>query len=180
MNKIQRLSRLLHLFFKSLCWLIPAVMAYLIFFNMEAMIHYGMFDKILSASRIQATDYSMLQRAILFLIQAIPLSITVFICHKLARLFRLYEQGCLFEVENIRIIRQISLFMITGELIHLVLYQPLITAALSFNNPPGQRFISITFGEANASTLMTAIIILLASWIVKEAYQLKADAQLTI
>ncbi|HAU2297157.1 TPA: DUF2975 domain-containing protein, partial [Legionella pneumophila] len=52
--------------------------------------------------------------------------------------------------------------------------------ALTFNNPTGERFISITLGSANASTLITAFIILVASWILKEANQLQSDSQLTI
>ncbi|MFO2648991.1 DUF2975 domain-containing protein, partial [Legionella pneumophila serogroup 1] len=68
---------------------------------------------------------------------------------------------------------------ILGELVQLI-YQPLITAALTFNNPTGERFISITLGSANASTLITAFIILVASWILKEANQLQSDSQLTI
>ncbi|HHT9780192.1 TPA: DUF2975 domain-containing protein, partial [Legionella pneumophila] len=68
---------------------------------------------------------------------------------------------------------------ILGELVQLI-YQPLITAALTFNNPTGERFSSITLGAANASTLITAFIILVASWILKEANQLQSDSQLTI
>ncbi|HAU0774229.1 TPA: DUF2975 domain-containing protein, partial [Legionella pneumophila] len=81
--------------------------------------------------------------------------------------------------ENIKLIKSISIYMILGELVQLI-YQPLITAALTFNNPTGERFISITLGSANASTLITAFIILVASWILKEANQLQSDSQLTI
>ncbi|HAU0789366.1 TPA: DUF2975 domain-containing protein, partial [Legionella pneumophila] len=83
------------------------------------------------------------------------------------------------EEENIKLIKSISIYMILGELVQLI-YQPLITAALTFNNPTGERFISITLGSANASTLITAFIILVASWILKEANQLQSDSQLTI
>ncbi|MFO2592981.1 DUF2975 domain-containing protein, partial [Legionella pneumophila serogroup 1] len=88
-------------------------------------------------------------------------------------------KGTLFEEENIKLIKSISIYMILGELVQLI-YQPLITAALTFNNPTGERFISITLGSANASTLITAFIILVASWILKEANQLQSDSQLTI
>ncbi|HAU0206860.1 TPA: DUF2975 domain-containing protein, partial [Legionella pneumophila] len=112
-------------------------------------------------------------------IQLLPLSITVIIFNKLSKLFSLYEKGTLFEEENIKLIKSISIYMILGELVQLI-YQPLITAALTFNNPTGERFISITLGSANASTLITAFIILVASWILKEANQLQSDSQLTI
>lgn len=172
MKKIQRASHVLCLFFKSICWLSPLVIAFLTFFKIDAMIDYGMFDRIVSSSKIYSTDYSFLHKLIIFAIQLLPLSITILICHKLSRLFHLYEKGMFFEIENIKIIKQVSIFMIISELLQLI-YQPLITVALSFNNPTGQRFASITLGSTNASTLVTAFIILIASWIVKEARQLK-------
>ena len=55
-----------------------------------------------------------------------------------------------------------------------------MTAALTFTNPKGERFASITLNSANASTLITAFIILVASWIIQEAHQLKSETQLTI
>ena len=131
------------------------------------------------ASQSSSSFYSLIHKAIIFTIQLLPLSITIGICYRLAQLFHLYEEGSLFELDNIKIIKQISIFMITGELIQII-YQPLITAALSFNNPAGQRFASITLGSTNLTTLITAFIILIASWIVKEAHELKNDAQLTI
>lgn len=179
MKKIQRASHVLCLFFKSICWLLPLVIAFLTFFKIDAMISSGMFSQSLFDSKIYSTNYSFLHKLIIFAIQLIPLSITILICHKLARLFHLYEKGVLFEIENFKIIKKISIYMIIGELLQLI-YQPLITAALSFNNPVGQRFASITLGSTNASTLVTAFIILIASWIVKEAHQLKNDVQLTI
>lgn len=179
MKKIQRASRLLYLLFKSICWLLPITIAFLTFFKLDAMIHYDMFGSIISAAQINSTEYTLLHKTIIFFVQLLPLSITVLICHKLAELFNLYEKGVLFEIENIKIIKQISLLMIAGELLQLI-YQPLITAALSFNNPAGERFASISFGSTNAGTLLTAFIILIASWIVKEAHQLNKEAQLTI
>jgi len=178
-NNPQRASHGLYLLFTSICWLLPFAIAFLTFFKIDAMIDYGLFDRIISGTQITSTDYTLLHRAVIFSIQLLPLSVTVLICHKLARLFHLYEKGVLFEIENIKIIKQISLLMITGELLQL-LYQPLITAALSFNNPAGQRFASITLGSTNASTLITALVILIASWIVNEAHQLKNEVQLTI
>ncbi|KTD27475.1 Protein of uncharacterised function (DUF2975) [Legionella israelensis] len=179
MRKIKTASRILHLIFMSLCWLLPIVTAFFTFFHIDTMIHYGMFDQIISSSKIHSTDYSLIHKAIIFTIQLLPLSITIFICHRLAKLFNLYEHGSLFELDNIKIIKQISILMIIGEFIQII-YQPLITAALSFNNPAGQRFASITLGSTNLTTLITAFIILIASWMVKEAYELKNDAQLTI
>lgn len=153
MNKIKNTSYLLHLFFRSLCWFIPLTTAFLILVKFDWMCHLGGWSTVISPERIYDLN--------------------------LAKLFKLFEQGYLFEEDNIKLIKQVSIYMILGEFVQLI-YQPLITAALTFNNPAGERFASITLKSANLSTLITAFIILVASWIIQEAHQLKSETQLTI
>ncbi|HAU1014565.1 TPA: DUF2975 domain-containing protein [Legionella pneumophila] len=179
MKKIKSVSHLLFLLFKTLTYGLPLVTTYFILFHFESMLNWGGWHSLLSTPVKDPSHFSLLHRFIILLIEALPLSINVLICHQLAKLFRLYEHGYLFEEENIRLIKNISIYLISGELIQL-LYQPLITAALTFTNPSGQRIASITLGTANLSTLITAFIILIASWIIKEAHKLKTDALLTI
>jgi len=179
MQKIKKISHLFYLFFKTLCWLLPSLTVYCILFHLQTMLHFG-WSPIIAVDQIQNSgQFSFGHRVIILTIQLLPLTVTVFICTKLASLFHLYEQGILFEQENIKLIKGISLYMILGELVQII-YQPLITAALTFTNQPGHRFASITLGTTNISTLLTAFIILVAAWIVKEAHILKTEAQLTI
>lgn len=176
MKKIQFTSRMLSLFFRTISFALPIIFAYLILFNFERMIAWGAWS---SFSINDTTPFSLIHRMIILIINFLPLSITVLICHKLSRLFRLYEQGKLFEEENIKLIRSISIIMIIGEGIQF-LYQPLMSIALTYNNPIGQRVAGMSIGTTNATTLIIAFIILIASWIVKEANQLKSETQLTI
>lgn len=180
MQKIQRASYFFYLFFKTLLWLLPILTIYFILFQLPLMLDLGGWHSIISTEHIQNKDqFSLGHRFIILAIQFLPLSISLLICNKLAHLFKLYEMGILFEQENIRLIKWISIYMIIGELIQ-VIYQPLITAALTFTNQPGHRIASLTLGTTNCSTLITAFIILIASWIVKEAHELKTEAKLTI
>lgn len=179
MQKIKSMSHLFFLLFKILAYGLPLITAYLILFHLENMLNWGAWHSLLSTPVKDPSHFFLLHRFIILSIESLPLSITVLICHQLAKLFRLYESGHLFEEENIRLIKNISIYMILGEFIQLI-YQPLITAALTFTNPSGQRIASITLGTANISTLITAFIILVASWIIKEAHKLKTDALLTI
>ncbi|WP_115703093.1 DUF2975 domain-containing protein [Legionella sainthelensi] len=180
MNKIKSTSYLLHLFFRSLCWFIPLITTFLILVKFDWMCHLGGWSTVISPERIyDLKHFSLAHRCILLAIEGLPLTVTILICYKLAKLFKLFEQGHLFEEDNIKLIKQVSIYMILGELVQLI-YQPLITAALTFNNPAGERFASITLKSANLSTLITAFIILVASWIIQEAHQLKSETQLTI
>lgn len=180
MQKIKFTSHLLFLFFRTLCWAIPLVTAYLVLFNLQGMVKLGAWMHLTLPNHLEDLDhFSLLHRLLILAIEALPLSITVLICRQLASLFHLYGQGYLFEEKNIILIKNISIYMIIGELIQLI-YQSLITLSLTFNNPIGERMVSISLGSTNLSTLITAFIILVASWIIKEAQQLQSDAQLTI
>ncbi|KTD19235.1 DUF2975 domain-containing protein [Legionella jordanis] len=180
MKKIQITSHLLALFFRLLCFLIPLATTYLLFFNLQAMLSWGFFDHIISPGKVQHPEqFSTAHRFILLGISSLPMSISVFICHKLSQLFKRFEQGELFEEAHVKLVKQIGLCMISSELIQLI-YQPLITAALTFSNGPGERIASITLGKANGTTIITALILLVVSWIIKEAQQLKVESQLTI
>lgn len=180
MKKIQLTSRLLSYFFKGLSWALPLVTGYFLLFDLEVITGQLGFLLLVPNVPIHNTlPFSMLHKGLLLAIQLIPLSMTLLICQALSKLFSLYERGDLFELENIRLIKRIGLLMILGQGLQL-LYQPLMTAALTFNNPEGERLMSITMGSTNASALMTGLVILIASWIVKEANVLKTDSQLTI
>lgn len=183
MQKIKFTSHMLHLFFRALCWIIPIVMTYFILFHIDMMATWGDLSSIASTippgSIPDLSSFTLGHRFAVLATEALSFSITVLICHQLAKLFLLYEQGYLFEEENIRLIKSISIYMIIGQVVQLI-YQPLMTIILTINNPVGERFASMTFGTTNLSTLLTAFIILIVSWIVKEAQQLKSDVQLTI
>ncbi len=180
MNKIKCSSHILYLFFRALCWVIPLATIYLILFNLAGLLEWGSMALIIPSVHVNnGSDFSLIHRLVILSIQLLPLSVTVLICKRLAKLFQLYEQGQLFEMDNIKLIKNISILMIIGQIVQII-YQPLITVALTFNNPVGERIASISLGTTNASTLITAFILLVASWIIKEAHLLKSDSQLTI
>lgn len=180
MKKIQRASQFLHAFFITLCWLIPLIIAYLILFNMEDMLlHWGIWTPIIPVSQIHNTHYTFIHRFVILAIELFPLSMSIMVFNNLAKLFSLYGEGILFEEENIKLIKGISIYMILGILAGLI-YQPLISAALTFNNPIGERYSVLNITSTNISTLVTALIILIASWILQEANLLKTDSQLNI
>ena len=184
MQKIRTASHLFYLLFKSMCWIIPLITCFIIIFQInELMTFIGLDTKYTFANTIhdlsQQGNFSLQHRLVILLIKTIPLTITVMLFHKLSQLFKLYENNQLFENENIRLIKGIGVCLLLGEFLHLI-YEPLMTIALSFNNPAGERFMSFTFGAFNLSMLLTGCIIIIASWITQEAHQLKSDVQLTI
>ena len=163
MQKIKSTSHMLYLFFRALCWILPVVTAYLILFNLEKIIGWGAWASMIPSVYISA-KYSEVSTAL---------------GTNALHYFSMYHRLLILGIQMIPLSITVLIFMIVGELLQLI-YQPLMTAALTFNNPPGERFASITLGTTNASTLITAFLILVVSWIIKEAHQLKSDSQLTI
>lgn len=173
-NKIKRASRLLSLLFQTVCWVYPVLSVYLFFSHPNSVFEWADLG-----ANFNFSDLSVSQHLVTLALYSVPLGILVLIYHKLAKLFSLYEKGCLFEPQNIQLIQSIGVYMIMSQMIQFI-YQPLMTFALTFHQPTGQHIISLSFGSTNFATLVTGFVIVTASWIIAEAHQLKTDVQLTI
>jgi hypothetical protein len=100
MQKIKNTSHILYLLFRSLCWFIPLTTTVLILFKFDWMCYIGAWSSLISAEQIRdPSHFSWLHRSILLTIEWMPMTITILICNKLARLFGLFEKGDLFEEE---------------------------------------------------------------------------------
>ncbi len=108
----------------------------------------------------------------------LPLLIQLYILFSLIRLFKLYEQGVIFSMNNVRYIRNIGYALIGTQIIN-ALYQALMGFILTWRNPPGHRFSSITFDQTNLSIILVALMVILISWIMLEGYKIREEQQLT-
>lgn len=124
-------------------------------------------------------EFELYHRLLLLAVECIPLTVTVLIFRRISKLFALYSEGTLFSPENTRLIRSIGLLMLIGQGL-LLIYQPLNTAVMSMNNPVGERYIALSISNHNISTIVTALVIIVASWIVGEAQKINDDAKLTV
>lgn len=174
MKKIKTMSHHLSRLFHAACVAYPLLQFYFIFFNLDFFLAWA-------KPMLGLTDFSNLylgQHLAIIVISTIPMSITVFIYHQLAKLFRLYEQGYLFEIENIKLIKSIGICILINELAGFI-YQPFMSLALTFYNPVGERMLGIGFGPSNLAMVVTGLVVLTASWVAEEAHELKLDTQLT-
>ena len=109
----------------------------------------------------------------------LPLFVQLYILFSLIRLFKLYEQGVIFETDNVRYIRNIGYALIVTEIIN-ALYQGLIGFILTWHNPPGHRFSSITLDHTNIGVILVALMVILISWIMLEGCKIREEQQLTV
>lgn len=113
------------------------------------------------------------------LISAIPMMVKMFILYLLIKLFKLYENGDIFSISHVRYIRKIGYALLMGQLIE-PFYQFAMGFVLTMRNPPHHHYAAITLDQTNIGILLTALLVILISWIMAEGCNLHEEQQLTI
>ncbi len=113
------------------------------------------------------------------LVSVIPLIVKMGIFYFLIKLFRLYEHGDIFSSKHVKYIRNIGYTLLIGQLIE-PFYQFVMGFVLTLHNPPHHRYAAITLDQTNIGMLLTALLVILISWIMAEGYRLREEQQLTI
>ncbi len=113
------------------------------------------------------------------LVSAIPMMVKMFILYTLIKLFGLYEKREFFSIHHVRLIRNIGYTLLIDQIIEPI-YQFIMGIVLTMNNPPHHRYAAITLDQTNIGILLTALLIILISWIMAEGCKLHEEQQLTI
>lgn len=101
-------------------------------------------------------------------------------CLLLVQLFKNYSLGEVFNQANVLCFRRLGyLFFLNGLLIE-PLSGTLNFLSATICNPAGQRCIQISFGYPTLQSLMCGGFILIISWVMQEALELKTQADLTV
>lgn len=183
MNKIQRVSKCFGLFFQLLFVGLPLLLAIGWMSSPESFVTAG---GIINMNFIPRSYVGKIlhvlsdsDRLLGFCLNMIPLSIQLYILYSLIKLFKLYEQGDIFSLQNVRHIRNIGYALFITQLIN-PFYEGLMGVVLTRHNPPGQRFAAITFDHTNLAVIAIAFMVILISWIMAEGCKLREEQQLTI
>lgn len=181
MQKIQRVSTFFRITFQVIFVLLPLVFAYAWLQAPQAI---EFLDHMLVITTVPADlpilhPLTGLTKFYGFLITMIPVSMVLLGLYFLIRLFRLYEQGIIFGVQNVHYIRNIGYALFASQLLNVV-YDLLLSLALTWHNPPGQRLLAVSATGINLALLLTSLLVILISWIMAEAYKLQEEQQLTI
>ncbi len=122
---------------------------------------------------------SMNEKILGCLVSIIPTMIEMLVLYFLIKLFKLYEQGEVFSLSHVRYMRDIGFALLAGQLIE-PFYQFVMGLVLTLNNPPRHRYAAIHMDQTNIGILLTALLVILISWIVAEGCKLREEQQLTI
>ena len=181
MSKIEKIS---HRYIIALKLIFLAIILGMVYFWSTYMTSYDIFSKIGfglndTYSNIVQAPISLKTRVIGFVVSLIPALIVLYIIGKLIKLFKNYQKGVIFSLENVNIYKKLA-YSLYIWVIAKILYDALITLVLSFNNPPGHRLIMITFQSPSILAIAIGTIILMISYVMNEALELSEENKLTI
>lgn len=188
MDKIKRVSMCFRIFFQILIMTIPCILIFAWSTTPESIV---IMDGWINMSFIpQAYMTAGSQHHVLhvlshsekilgFFISAIPMIINMYIVYLLIKLFKMYERSEIFSINNVRTISNIGYAMLLGQIIDPI-YQALMGLVLTWHNPPGQRLMAVTLDQTNVGIVITALLVILISWIMAEGQHLREEQQLTI
>ena len=172
-ERIQRVSGRFRLFFVVLVFCIPLLDAlYWLFFN-------SLSHALIEIPFMVSQELSFPTRTLAFLVSLLPVGIVTFGVYTLARLFALYEKAVIFSAENVKHFRTLGYTLLLWVIARLI-YLPLLSITLSFNNPPGQRIVAAGFELVDVTALITGAVVLLISWVMDEGRKLEDEQAYTI
>lgn len=182
MNKIQRVSFIFRILFQISFIAIPLLQVFVWIraphgFGEHTQFAYQYLNHHLQTLVLH--EISLQEKLLGFLISLIPVSIELFIVFFLIKLFKRYEQGEIFSFENVKTIKNIGYSLLISQLLNPI-YEGLMSLLLTWHNPPGHRIAVISFGTVNLMTIITALLVILISWIMAEAFKLQEEQIYTV
>jgi len=124
------------------------------------------------------TDLPPLTLLLGFLISLIPLSATLYGAINLKKLFGLYEQGIVFAEQNVRCFHHIGYALVASVPANIISTM-LISLLLNFDKPFGTRVI-FQFSSYDIAFLFIGAMIVLVSWVMKEAVRMEDEQAHTV
>lgn len=124
-------------------------------------------------------ELTPLKRLVGFGLLMIPLTPMILFLHALRHLFRLYAQGVLFTAANVAAFRSMGLWMVLYAAAQIIT-APLASVYFSWNNPPGERALSIELSSGMVTAAVIGGVIIVIARVMDEARRLQEDQALTV
>ncbi|MCE2715919.1 MAG: DUF2975 domain-containing protein [Pseudomonadota bacterium] len=98
----------------------------------------------------------------------------------LKTLFNNYQQRQIFISANTQIYKKIGWLAFLNGLLFIPFAQTLLVLAATLSNPPGHRYITLSFTTPNFEAILCGFLIIVISLVMQEAQALQDENQLTI
>jgi Protein of unknown function (DUF2975) len=187
-DKIQRVSRYLLVIFNALLVILPLfVIIQWLFIDTDTiknLLDQGFLQKPISTPEgyvnLSTIHWSFLAKIIGLLAQSVgllPLFLSLFV---LKSIFLNYRKGEIFSTINASHYRHLGWLFFLDALIAQPLSNLLMVLAVTLTNPPGHRYITLSFGTPNIEALFCGMLVIVISWIMLEASKLHDEQKFTV
>lgn len=122
---------------------------------------------------------SLITRVFTLFVSLIPTLAVLNIIELLIRLFNCYEHLEVFSSKVVSIYKSLGNALVYWFIAKLI-YGPLITLTLSYNNPPGERFIGVSIDTLDFLALVTGAIVIAIASVMQKAKEISEENELTI
>lgn len=175
MPQIQRVSRYLILAFNFLLIAVPCFVIVQGFIDQDQMISTPEgFVNVRSLSWSSGAKPLWLTG---IAINMFPIFLSLFV---LKTLFRNYQIGEIFTEKNAMQYRKLGMLFFSYALIAEPLSNLFTILAATLSNPPGHRYLQLALGTPNLEALFCGILVLVISWIMREATKIHDEQTLTV
>ncbi len=93
--------------------------------------------------------------------------------------FFLYARGVFFKEDNVTCYRKLSKLAFWGILAN-IFDKTLVNLALTINNPPGQKVLTISFTGDHVKLMLVAIVLMIIARVMNEGREIYDENQLTV
>ncbi|NOH72232.1 DUF2975 domain-containing protein [Vibrio pectenicida] len=182
MQQIQTYSRRIGIVINFLMVLLPVATIYFwltVQTSGDILTKSGIFELSYDVSSYTSEPLTLQTRLLSLLISLLPCGIVFYALILLKNLFKSYENGEIFTIQTVKYYRQLGLVFFYWAIGGFV-YSGLFSVALSFNNPPGERLLALTFTGLDVMALFCGFIVVVISHVMREAQQLADEQKHTI
>lgn len=191
MNRIQKISSYLLVIFRGLLIIIPVLFIIQWFFISttksdisNALNFFGIFEKTIQTPEgyinLNTVAWTPILKLLGFsagMIGVLPFLISLFV---LKAIFANYQRGEIFSVKNAILYRKLGILFLLDALLIKSLSQTLMVLAVTFTNSPGHRYLTVSFGAPNLTSLFYGMLVLLVSWVMLEASKIYEENKFTV
>lgn len=181
MNTITKPSRRFALLFRVLFYLYPvATLCLWLWIDTTGSNEWMELDAITDVMNgAPVRDFAMWQRLACFGASMLTGGAVMYVFHRLARLFDLYAGGEFFGSGTVACYRAVGWGLIAQQVLSLP-EGGLLAVILTWNNPVGERLVTVSVDDANISLVVVGLMIILISRIMDEGRKMREEQQLTI
>lgn len=182
MNKIQKYSRRVRHILQFLFIIIPIATVYYwltIQTDSDFLIQIGLIEPGQQIQAFTQAPLTLSTRLWALLASLLPCGVVMYALNQLIALFRRYEQADIFSVLTVSYYQKLGYVFFYWALASFI-YRGLISVALSFNNPPGERVLTLSFGSMDLMVILCGFVVLIISWVMKEAQKIADEHMHTI